>query len=264
MLKLNYYLGQVGVSGAEKPFVRHLSRLFDFLMAIIAVLLFAEWHLSLMNVLHNGTAMAINWLVFLFFALRFVVFSLLVTDKARYVMFNWFTPLVILFMIPLLVSPHFAPRLYMVIRPILAVLMYVPWLGLIRLSLVDGKLSTTLISLVFVVVLSGVLITGVDPAFKTVGNGIWWAWVTMSTVGYGDYVPLTVGGKILGSIIILLGLCFFAILTANFSKLFIKRTMSDVWRDAEAEIEREKRLEERFVRLEKKLDALLEEKSRDK
>ncbi len=47
----------------------------------------------------------------------------------------------------------------------------------------------------------------------------------MSTVGYGDYVPSSLAGRIFASLIILLGLCFFAILTANFSSLFVRRYM---------------------------------------
>ena len=42
-------------------------------------------------------------------------------------------------------------------------------------------------------------------AFGTVGSAIWWAVVTLTTVGYGDITPVTTLGKVLGTVIMLLG-----------------------------------------------------------
>ena len=50
------------------------------------------------------------------------------------------------------------------------------------------------------VVLFGVLERLVDPdSFPNVWLGMWWALETVTTVGYGDVVPQTVAGKIIGS-----------------------------------------------------------------
>jgi voltage-gated potassium channel len=47
---------------------------------------------------------------------------------------------------------------------------------------------------------------GAQPdAFGTVGSAIWWAVVTLTTVGYGDITPVTTLGKVLGTVIMLLG-----------------------------------------------------------
>jgi voltage-gated potassium channel len=40
----------------------------------------------------------------------------------------------------------------------------------------------------------------VNSSFQNLGDSLWWTVVTMSTVGYGDIVPKTVGGRIIGSI----------------------------------------------------------------
>jgi voltage-gated potassium channel len=42
-------------------------------------------------------------------------------------------------------------------------------------------------------------------AFSTVGESIWWSVVTLTTVGYGDVTPVTPLGKLLGAVIMLLG-----------------------------------------------------------
>ncbi|MDD5770498.1 MAG: ion transporter [Candidatus Gracilibacteria bacterium] len=45
----------------------------------------------------------------------------------------------------------------------------------------------------------------INPKFSSVGSSLWWGVVTAATVGYGDIVPITTAGKIIGSIVILLG-----------------------------------------------------------
>lgn len=47
--------------------------------------------------------------------------------------------------------------------------------------------------------------------FGTIPAGLWWALSTLTTVGYGDVVPVTVAGKILGSVVMVLGFAFYAV-----------------------------------------------------
>ena len=50
-------------------------------------------------------------------------------------------------------------------------------------------------------------------AFQSVFHAFWWAVVTLTTVGYGDVYPITTGGRIFASIVVLLGLGIVAGLT---------------------------------------------------
>jgi voltage-gated potassium channel len=72
--------------------------------------------------------------------------------------------------------------------------------------------------------------------FETFGDGVWWAIVTLGTVGYGDIVPTTGWGRFLGSIVIVVGVTFLSFLTATVTSLFVSREQEE--RDAESEARR--------------------------
>jgi voltage-gated potassium channel len=83
----------------------------------------------------------------------------------------------------------------------------------------------------------GVVVRAVDPKdFHSVGEGIWWAIVTLATVGYGDVVPTTPWGRLIGSIVIVFGVTFLAFLTATVTSLFVSSEQ-----EVAAEREREER-----------------------
>lgn len=63
-----------------------------------------------------------------------------------------------------------------------------------------------LISVLILMFFFGLIIHFIEPShFPTIFEGVWWAFVTGATVGYGDYVPLTIIGKVLGILLILTG-----------------------------------------------------------
>jgi voltage-gated potassium channel len=111
--------------------------------------------------------------------------------------------------------------------------------------------------------LSGLVMTLIDEKdFPNFGLAVWWAIVTLATVGYGDVVPTTVLGRIVGSAVIILGVTFLAFLTATVTSYFVssdqvaakKRELAE--REAADKELREllKRLEERLSAIESKLD----------
>lgn len=53
----------------------------------------------------------------------------------------------------------------------------------------------------------------VNPAFNNILSGIYWAVVTITTVGYGDIAPLTAGGRFLSVLVMLLGYAIIAVPT---------------------------------------------------
>ncbi|MBN4061443.1 ion transporter [bacterium AH-315-G11] len=107
-------------------------------------------------------------------------------------------------------------RLARLVR-ILKVTQYFPVLATLMRS-VSGALQMILAvfaTIATVSIFSGNLIYMLEP--ETFGNafiGAWWSLVTMSTVGYGDLVPHSVGGMMLGAALIMVGICVVAMMTA--------------------------------------------------
>jgi len=61
------------------------------------------------------------------------------------------------------------------------------------------------------------LIEGEANGFSSIPNGVYWAIVTLTTVGYGDIVPRTVLGQFVASIIMIMGYGIIAVPTGIFS-----------------------------------------------
>lgn len=107
-------------------------------------------------------------------------------------------------------------------------------------------------------VLAGFVVTLIDRKdFPNLGVGIWWAIVTLGTVGYGDVVPHTAWGRVVGSVVIVFGVTFVSFLVAIVTSYFIAAEEEE-----KAEAERERRtkevLEDREIlnRIEQRLTAI--------
>ena len=59
--------------------------------------------------------------------------------------------------------------------------------------------------------------------FTSIPGCMWWAIVTMTTVGYGDAFPITVLGKVFASVVMVIGICLIAVPTGLLSASFATR-----------------------------------------
>jgi len=89
----------------------------------------------------------------------------------------------------------------------------------------QGALTTVSIIAILLVIFSSIAILQVekDPNsnIKTAEDAIWWAYVTITTVGYGDKYPVTTEGRIIASVLMTAGVGLFGTFTAYISSLFV-------------------------------------------
>ena len=106
-----------------------------------------------------------------------------------------------------------------------------------------------------------------EPQIKTIEDGIWWALVTITTVGYGDITPLTTLGRLVAGTLMFVGLGLIATVTAIVSAKFIANyvdhhTNDDVLEkleELEDEIEKIEEIESNVVGKLKELEEEIDE-----
>jgi voltage-gated potassium channel len=72
-------------------------------------------------------------------------------------------------------------------------------------------------------------------SIHTLGESLWFSVVTVTTVGYGDYTPVTVDGRITAVLIMLVGLLTLAVVTAQVASSFVAQGPSRTQRRAQTE-----------------------------
>lgn len=124
-----------------------------------------------------------------------------------------------------------------------------------RLTLVRAVSTIILVAIVLVLV-AGLLARIVEPeTFHSIGLAYWWAVTTVTTVGYGDVVPESPGGRVVATMLMLTGLALIPTLTSVIvSTLLYKTRRSE--QDRIEQLEQEQamvlaRIEERLERIER-------------
>lgn len=214
----------LGLGGARHWDVpTKVSRFFILVMVLLAVGLLLQWQLTVRGYITPLQSDCFNWLIWFGFLIDFLVPLRWAKERWRYSIDSWMIILILLIGSPLLF--HLSGFLYFfnTLRPFLALYILIPSFSMLLSFLVDGKLLTTLFAAGIVVVVFGILIAGIDPNIPTAWDGIWWATATISTVGYGDVVPSTFFSRLLGIVLVVIGMGIFVVLTANILAMVLNR-----------------------------------------
>lgn len=151
-------------------------------------------------------------LIWTIFAAELAVRVAIAPKRARYLRQNWFDVLVALFpairplRIPLIIL--YGSRVYG---------------RTVRFAHVDF-LAAYAIGLVLVIATIVTTVErGQDSPVDSFPDALWWSIATVTTVGYGDVVPVTVAGRAFAYVLMLGGIGLFAALTANLASMLARR-----------------------------------------
>lgn len=90
----------------------------------------------------------------------------------------------------------------------------------------QGAFTTVVIIAILMIIFSSISILQVEIApesnIKTAEDALWWAYVTVTTVGYGDKYPVTTEGRIIAVALMTVGVGLFGTFTAFLASWFVK------------------------------------------
>ncbi|MFM6996946.1 MAG: potassium channel family protein, partial [Limnohabitans sp.] len=118
-------------------------------------------------------------------------------------------------------------------------------------------MAYSLLLAVAILGLGGVGFWLIDPRIETLTDGLWLAFTTAATVGYGDHVPSTLGSKLFSVGVVLLGLAVLSLVTASLSALLLQREVQAEERQIERDLLHEiHRLQQQVQALHQEVQAL--------
>ena len=104
-----------------------------------------------------------------------------------------------------------------------------------------GQMATAVIGLIVVLVIAAALMYFAESraqpeVFSSIPASMWWSVVTLTTVGYGDTVPMTGVGRLLAAVIAVLGIGLFALPAGIISAAMMETPEDDAGKDEPAKV----------------------------
>jgi voltage-gated potassium channel len=213
-----------------------LERRFEWPILVAALLVIPVIFLERDRVSHGWKTFGsvLNWLVWLAFAVEFVTMLAVHPRRAAWLRAHPLEAAVVVLTPPFLPAGLGALRLFRLLR-LLRLGIFVKELR--RLFTPDGVRFAAVVALAAAFG-GGAIFADVEKN-RTFGDGIWWAVTTMSTVGYGDFAPATVTGRIVAVCLMVIGIGFFALMTGAIAQRFLLVEVDELEAREEAHERRE-------------------------
>lgn len=205
------------------------GKLFDVFLLILIVLSTVVVMLESIPLKTDHYAqlfITLEWIFTILFSIEYVLRLMAVDRKAKYI-FSFFGIVDLLSILPTYLALVFSgAHVLIVIRVIrllrvFRILKLAHFIGAgntLRTAIMASrhKISVFLFTVFMSVIIAGTLmylIEGAENGFTSIPTSIYWAIVTMTTVGYGDIAPHTAAGQTLASLIMILGYGIIAVPT---------------------------------------------------
>jgi voltage-gated potassium channel len=181
----------------------------------------------------SGVAFTLtDWALWSIFVVDYAACLAAASDRRHYVAQDWLGLLVVVVSFPVLPAAFAlvrASRLVRFIRVTRLIGISTRALSAIKATL--GRRGVLYVAgvLLLLIAVAGALMSIVEP--QTVKgdfwNGMWWAVVTSTTVGYGDIAPVTLLGRLISIALMVAGIGLMATLTASVAAYFVNEGQSE-------------------------------------
>ena len=195
----------------------------SILLSVLTVMLDS---VNSINVTHGRLLQDIEWFFTILFTVEYVLRLLCVGKPMRYAV-SFFGVVDLLAILPTYMSPLFPSSRYVVVIRVLRVLRIFRVLKLghhtkeatmLRNALYASRrrilvFFSAVLTLVVIIGSLMYVIEGEEYGFTNIPRSVYWAVVTLTTVGYGDISPQTAPGQFLAAIVMILGYSIIAVPT---------------------------------------------------
>jgi voltage-gated potassium channel len=219
------------------------GKLFDLILLITILASIVLVMLESIDSINDsyGTFLNISeWIITGLFTLEYILRIIAIKKPLKYI-FSFYGIIDLLSTIPkylsliFIGSHHFAALRALRLLRVFRILKLTRYIGasnklLIALKASRAKIGVFLFFIIILCVILGAImymIEGADNGFTSIPKSIYWAVVTMTTVGYGDIAPQTPFGQFIASIIMILGYAIIAIPTGIVSSEISKTDSID-------------------------------------
>jgi voltage-gated potassium channel len=182
---LNLFISSISLPEQGKRF-KHYQMAFNIVLLLVMFWLPIQWYLQSKHLLTLEYITFANWVVWYIFLAEVIIMTALAQHKVSYFFRNWLNILIIALVFPPFWSTHttyFALLRYL--RFLILFRRIIPQFYNLHRLLLRNKFGITLSVCLLVTLLGGTIEAYLDPSIGSIGNGIWWAWQTVTTVGYG-------------------------------------------------------------------------------
>jgi voltage-gated potassium channel len=190
----------------------------------------------------------LNWMIWLAFLAEAVVMLAVVPSKRTWLRGHPVEVAIVLLTCPILATVIQSARVLRLVR-LLRFLRLAPLVRILFSS--EGVRYAALLTLLTALT-GGVAFASVENV--SVGNGIYWALTTMTTVGYGDITPKTAEGKAIAIAVMLVGIGFATLVIGAAAERFVHRQQHEIETTEEDLLAQVKDISARLQRLERTLE----------
>lgn len=235
------WIGLAGVGPDDNPRARLWQQRLHWLMVVIALLAAPAYVLDTaeqqQHPAWHSIAGALDALIFCAFFAETIWMARLTSFPARYLTENWLNVVIVVgALASVLGATTEWIALVRVLRVAIAGLVLIRALAEFRV-LFTRRGAPLLVGAAFLILIgAGAMFYWLEPTVETYWDGLWLAFVTGTTIGYGDIVPTTAAARVFAAFIVLIGVSLLTLFTANVVAFFVGREEVQMRRELHREI----------------------------